>query len=82
MVLFIPHHYSQRKIYSSWLEEQNTGCEMEGLRGGQTGKVCASSACHKHDCSHERILLTEEGMQSDTLRSKNAALLILLLGTR
>ena len=82
MVLFILHHYSQRKIYGSWLEQQNTGCEMEELRGGQTGKVAASSACHKHDCSHKVILLTEEGTQNDTHCYKNATLLILLLGSR
>lgn len=82
MVLFILPHYSQQKIHSSWLEQQNTGCEMEELWGGQTGKVLASSACHKHDCSHKVILLTEEGIQNDTLRYKNAMLLILLLGSR
>lgn len=82
MFLLIPHHYSQRKIDGSWLEQQNTGCEMEGLRGGQTGKVLASSACHKHDCSHKVILLTEEGIHNDTLCYKNATLLILLLGSR
>ena len=81
-VLFILHRYSQRNRYGSWLERQNAGCETAGLRRGQTGKVLASSACHKHDCSHEVILLTEEGIQNDTPSCKNAVLLILLLGSR
>lgn len=78
MVLFILHHYSQGRMSDSWLAQQNAGCETEGLQAGHTGEVPASSACHRHDCSHELILLTEEGIQNDTLSYKNARLLILL----
>lgn len=52
-----------------------------GLQAGHTGEVPASSACHRRDCSHELILLTEEGTQNNTLSHKNARLLILLLGS-